>query len=191
MCHIIISTLNPLTHGKWAHSWLNRKNVLSPGRDASSAFHPQTCKPFFLLSLLPHCQGVPLLDKAVSSLVTLETVLSPLPGSGAVQLFLTLYLMLLSPSRVSLTHCSFQVEFLSVLSIHHLFMLTLFSSVFGDFQHLPLSAIVFPAPTTSSGLSVFLSKFNLDVSSSKCPFLSEDYIRASITFCLSSFFVPW
>ena len=74
--------------------------------------------PFFLPSLLPHCQSVPLLDKAVSSLVTLETVLSPLPGSGAVQLFLTLYLMLLSPSRVSLTHCSFQVEFLSVLSIH-------------------------------------------------------------------------
>ena len=118
MCHIIISTLNPLTHGKWAHSWLNRKNVLSPGRDASSAFHPQTYKPFFLPSLLPHCQSVPLLDKAVSSLVTLETVLSPLPGSVAVQLFSTLYLMLLSPSQVSLTHCSFQVEFLSVLSIH-------------------------------------------------------------------------
>lgn len=114
------------------HSWqmsslvTQQKKHLSPERDASSAFHPKTYKPFFLLSFLSHCQSAPLLDKAVSFLVTLETVLSPLPGSGAVRLYSTLYLMLRSPSWVSLTHCSRKVEFLSVLSIHPFFSCSLY-----------------------------------------------------------------
>ena len=168
-----------------------QKKRLSPERDASSAFHPQTYKPFFLPSLLPHCQSAPLLDKARSSLVTWRLSFPPyqdLALSSYFQLYTWCFSLLPgSPSLIALATWNF-FQFLASI---YLFMLTLFSSLFGDFQHLPLSAVVLPTPTTSSGWSVFLSKFNLDISSSKCPFLSEDYVMASITFCLSSFFVPW
>lgn len=191
MCHIIISTLHPLTHGKWAHSWLNRKNVivlretlpqLSTPKPTNPSSFPPSCHTVRVLlywirpcSLLSHWRlsFPPYQDLALFSYFQLYTwCFSLLPGS---------------PSLIALSKWNF-FQFLASI---HLFMLTLFSSLFGDFQHFPLSAIVLPAPTTSSGWSVFLSKFNLDVSSSKCPFLSENYIRASITFCLSSFFVPW
>lgn len=111
MCHTIISTPHPLTHGKWAHCVTQQ--AFRSERGGFLSFPPPNLNPFFLPSLLPHCQSAPLLDKAtLCSLVTWRLSFPLTRIWLAVQLFSTLYDASLSfpgsPSLIALKWNFFQ-----------------------------------------------------------------------------------